>query len=81
MCAGCDEYAPWGAFIVGSLGGLIFIAIHIAMKKFELDDPVDAVAVHAGGGNGILIILFHCNLVISIKNVLQELLILIKKSF
>ena len=50
LCAGCDEYHPWGALIVGSFGGLMFIAVHIAMKKCKLDDPVDAVAVHAGGG-------------------------------
>ena len=49
-CAGCDEYAPWGALIVGSFGGIAFITIHIAMLKHKLDDPLDAVAVHAGGG-------------------------------
>ena len=50
QCAGCDEYAPWGAFIVGSLGGVAFIAVHIAMLKCRFDDPIDAVAVHGGGG-------------------------------
>ena len=50
QCAGCDEYAPWGAFIVGVFGGLSFISIHVGMLKFRLDDPLDAVAVHGGGG-------------------------------
>ena len=50
LCAGCDEYHPWGALIVGSFGGLMFIAVHLAMERCMLDDPLDAVAVHAGGG-------------------------------
>ena len=51
QCAGCDEYAPWGALIVGIFGGIAFIIVHIAMLKCKLDDPLDAVAVHGGGGN------------------------------
>ena len=51
QCAGCDEYAPWGALIVGCLGGVAFVAVHNAMLKCRLDDPLDAVAVHGGGGN------------------------------
>ena len=50
QCAGCDEYQPWGALIVGMFGGVAFIAVHIAMIKCRLDDPLDAVAVHGGGG-------------------------------
>ena len=50
QCAGCDEYAPWAALIVGSIGGIMFIGIHIAMIANRLDDPLDAVAVHGGGG-------------------------------
>ena len=50
QCAGCDEYAPWGALIVGMFGGAAFILIHTAMLKCRLDDPLDAVAVHGGGG-------------------------------
>ena len=50
QCAGCDEYAPWGALIVGMFGGVAFIVIHTAMLKCRLDDPLDAVAVHGGGG-------------------------------
>ena len=57
QCAGCDEYAPWGALIVGSFGGLAFIACHIGMLICKLDDPLDAVGVHGGGGNAIC-----CNL-------------------
>ena len=49
-CAGCDEYAPWGALIVGIFGGFAFIAVRTTMLKCRLDDPLDAVAVHLGGG-------------------------------
>ena len=50
QCAGCDEFAPWGALIVGMFGGAAFILIHTAMLKCRMDDPLDAVAVHGGGG-------------------------------
>ena len=50
QCAGCNVYEPWAAFIIGSLAGAVFIVIHLLMLKFKLDDPLDAVAVHAGGG-------------------------------
>ena len=50
QCAGCDEYTPWTALIVGVFGGLSFISVHVGMLKVGLDDPLDAVAVHGGGG-------------------------------
>jgi len=49
-CAGCNLYEPWGAIIVGIGAGFCFIGIHFTMIKFRLDDPLDAVAVHGGGG-------------------------------
>ena len=54
--AGCDEYAPWGALIVGSFGGISFVGIHIIMERCEIDDPLDSVAVHGGGGMRFLFI-------------------------
>ena len=56
ICAGCDEYAPWGALIVGSFGGITFVGIHILMERCEIDDPLDSVAVHGGGGMRFLLI-------------------------
>lgn len=50
QCAGCNVYEPWAALLVGCLGGVMFLAVHFTMLKFQLDDPLDAVAVHAGGG-------------------------------
>jgi len=50
LCAGCNFFEPWAALIVGGLGGLGFMVIHFSMLKMRLDDPLDAVAVHGGGG-------------------------------
>ena len=50
QCAGCDTFMPWAALVVGCLGGLAYIGIHLLMLKLNLDDPLDAVAVHGGGG-------------------------------
>ena len=50
LCAGCNVYEPWAALIVGALGGVAFIIINKAMLRCRLDDPLDAVAVHGGGG-------------------------------
>ena len=50
LCAGCNVYEPWAALIVGTFGGLGFMVVHFAMLRLKLDDPLDAVAVHGGGG-------------------------------
>jgi len=35
--------------------GLVFIGLHFLMLRCQLDDPLDAVAVHCGGGTvGVL---------------------------
>ncbi|XP_013791867.1 putative ammonium transporter 1, partial [Limulus polyphemus] len=49
-CAGCDEFYPWGAAVVGTVGGLLFFCIHVVIIAMKIDDPLDAVAVHFGGG-------------------------------
>ena len=50
LCAGCNAYEPWAALIVGTFGGLGFMVVYFAMLRLKLDDPLDAVAVHGGGG-------------------------------
>jgi len=50
LCAGCNLYEPWASLIVGALGGLGFLVIHFGMLRLRLDDPLDAVGVHGGGG-------------------------------
>merc|ERR1719499_2857575 len=59
LCAGCNVYEPWAALVVGAGGGFCFLAVHTLMLKFKLDDPLDAVAVHGGGGLwGLLMVPF-----------------------
>ncbi len=42
-----------------SFSGFVFIGIHFAMLKMHFDDPLDAVAVHVGGGSvGIFFVHF-----------------------
>ena len=50
QCAGCNNYLPWSAAVVGVLGGCAYYTVHIVMVKLRLDDPLDAVAVHGGAG-------------------------------
>lgn len=49
-CAGCNVLFPWGALITGIIAGPLYLGISSVMELFEVDDPLDAVAVHAGGG-------------------------------
>ena len=50
LCAGCNLYEPWASLLVGSWGGLGFMVVHHLMLSLQLDDPLDAVAVHGAGG-------------------------------
>jgi len=50
MCAGCNVYEPWAALLIGLMAGPVFFGTHNLMLKMRLDDPLDAVAVHMGGG-------------------------------
>lgn len=59
ICAGCNIIRPWGAAIVGAFSGLFFNAVSQIMTKLRIDDPLDAVAVHLGGGViGVLSVAF-----------------------
>ena len=50
ICAGCNVVAGWAAFVTGVFSGLIYLGIAKLMEILELDDPVEAVPVHFGGG-------------------------------
>jgi hypothetical protein len=50
QCAGCNTYPIWAALIIGALGGAVFHAVHWVEIKLRMDDPLDAVPVHFGGG-------------------------------
>jgi len=49
-CAFCNLAEPHVTFFVGIVAGFVFILIHYGMIWLKIDDPLDAVAVHSGGG-------------------------------
>ncbi|XP_069131932.1 putative ammonium transporter 1 isoform X2 [Argopecten irradians] len=49
-CAGCNRMQPWGACIVGVFASISYTIWSWLMRKLRIDDPLDAVAVHFGGG-------------------------------
>mmetsp|Transcript_30683 Transcript_30683/g.86761 ORF Transcript_30683/g.86761 Transcript_30683/m.86761 type:complete len:605 (+) Transcript_30683:309-2123(+) len=48
----CAYVAPYGAFVIGLMAGATYAGTSWLMLRFNIDDPVDAVAVHLA--NGIL---------------------------
>jgi Amt family ammonium transporter len=50
VCAGCDGYYPWAAAAVSGLAGALYVVISKSVISIKVDDPLDAVAVHAGSG-------------------------------
>lgn len=49
-CCGCDLLEPWAALLVGCGAGLSYKLVSFLVEKAKIDDPLDAAAVHAGGG-------------------------------
>ena len=50
QCAGCNNYPVWASLIIGAMGGAVFHGVHWLEMKARMDDPLDAVPVHFGGG-------------------------------
>lgn len=50
VCAGADTMWPYGAIVSGVLGGLVQLGVHGLVILLKIDDPLDAIAVHGGGG-------------------------------
>jgi len=50
QCGGCNVFPIWAALLIGCVGGAIFHAFHWLEIKARMDDPLDAVPVHFGGG-------------------------------
>ena len=50
VCCGCDGLYPWSACLVGSVGAGVYMIVGRVMKKLGIDDPLEAIAVHGGGG-------------------------------
>uniref|UniRef100_A0A914VCS0 Ammonium transporter n=1 Tax=Plectus sambesii TaxID=2011161 RepID=A0A914VCS0_9BILA len=49
-CSGCDALEPWACSVVGIGSGICYFSLSILVEKVRIDDPVDAIAVHFGGG-------------------------------
>ena len=52
MCAGCTQFRPWFAVLIGAIAGVAFFSWHHIILKIRIDDPLDAVA-------GQLLVLGH----------------------
>ena len=50
ICCGCDKVYAWGAAAIGSVAGPFMMFCSWCVAKCKIDDPLDAFAVHAGGG-------------------------------
>nr|CAD7262581.1 unnamed protein product [Timema shepardi] len=50
VTAGVNEMSLWTSFVSGLFGGPVYVALHYLVLKMKVDDPLDAVAVHLGGG-------------------------------
>ncbi|XP_054284882.1 putative ammonium transporter 1 [Macrosteles quadrilineatus] len=50
VCGAVDQYSPFMALVVGAGGCLAFLLVRHIVLKLQVDDPLDAVGVHFGGG-------------------------------
>ncbi|CAH3160543.1 unnamed protein product [Pocillopora meandrina] len=50
LCAGCNAVHPYAAFVIGIIAGMAYVGWSTLMIRLKIDDPLDAVAVHLGGG-------------------------------
>jgi len=46
VTAGCNDYEPWAAALVGAIGSLVYIGSTRIMAKIKVDDPLEATQVH-----------------------------------
>jgi ammonium transporter, Amt family len=52
ITAPCAFVAPWGAAVIGTVAGVLVVAVVVLVERVaKVDDPVGAVAVH--GANGL----------------------------
>ena len=61
ITAGCADVTDYGAFVIGFLGGGVYVVASYAVRKSGVDDPLDAFAIHgACGAWGVFALgLFH----------------------
>ena len=46
ITAGADVVGPWGAVVMGAIGGVIVVFSILFLDKAKIDDPVGAISVH-----------------------------------
>jgi len=50
ITAGCATVETWAAVLIGLVSGWVYLGVSRLLVKFRIDDAVDAVPVHLGGG-------------------------------
>ena len=50
LAASCALIRPWEAIVIGGISAILSLLSCRLMDHLEIDDPVDAVAVHLTGG-------------------------------
>ncbi|KAK9811834.1 hypothetical protein WJX72_010981 [[Myrmecia] bisecta] len=50
ITAGCSVVYPWGALCIGFVAGIWYVIASKIVLKCKIDDPLDAIAVHAANG-------------------------------
>lgn len=51
ICASCNNTDVWAAFVIGFVSGLVYVGVANLTPRLGLDDPLEAIAVHYGGGS------------------------------
>ena len=50
ITGGCGMLEPWASVLVGSIAALLYLSSSELLVKLRIDDAVDAIPVHLGGG-------------------------------
>ncbi|GKY98313.1 hypothetical protein MPSEU_000788900 [Mayamaea pseudoterrestris] len=50
VTAGCATLEPWAAIITGMVAGWVYLGLSKLLIRLRIDDAVDAIPVHGGGG-------------------------------
>eukprot|EP00285_Hemiselmis_virescens_P019701 CAMPEP_0173377256 /NCGR_PEP_ID=MMETSP1356-20130122/455_1 /TAXON_ID=77927 ORGANISM="Hemiselmis virescens, Strain PCC157" /NCGR_SAMPLE_ID=MMETSP1356 /ASSEMBLY_ACC=CAM_ASM_000847 /LENGTH=543 /DNA_ID=CAMNT_0014329907 /DNA_START=16 /DNA_END=1647 /DNA_ORIENTATION=- len=61
ITAPCSIVDPWHAFLIGITSAIVYMGAHYLLLKLNIDDPLDAAAVHgATGAWGLLCVGIFC---------------------
>ncbi|XP_062517587.1 putative ammonium transporter sll0108 [Corticium candelabrum] len=50
ISAGVSSVYPYGAFCIGGVAGVVYVHATEGIKRWRVDDPIDAISIHLGGG-------------------------------